>query len=377
MAWPDIRVWMAALHIAAVLVLTGFIVKLAQEQFIGISLVEWGPADLSTLSGRWLVDSVLLSSQWALQNSGYAILLLVVTLGVVSALLQLRRLPSSLVLARASTISLICISLLTLLFKVYIPVMSLGGWLTTSLQDRFSPPPGSTESRIGGRVSLSADYFAGRAKELDRTVFLSRASKVDSACISRSGSVLPASIIHAADGAKGDWISVARIARSRLEGMYSTSFLICIACWIMILTQPRPSSDSVSEFVVTIGWETVTFVLLPMSTLLIPYTYGKLIGPTVFPHADVQRVLQGSRTRKDLDRFMVERSDSITSFPLSKHGSHVATIELANAKRPGLPSSRFKVRVTSWKIGTRDCWWQPPIVVPPMHSPVDPWDRSP
>jgi hypothetical protein len=289
-ALPDLRLWKASLGISALLALFGFIVKIAQEQFLGISLMQWGPSELSTTAGRWLIDTVLLVCQVCIKHVFWTVVWLVVVLVAVTISLEYPQDSRVFRTSRAIVVVLGFLWLTFILMNVQLPLTTIEGWLTTSLDERFPPVQGSNSSdsafngcitsdltasnsatsgcKSFGRVHLSSKYFQSRQLYFNQKIFLSKAANIGP-CVKAHPDGLPEQLRGLAPR-PDEWFRAAEGAERGLQDYYVLEVACCLGAWIVLYLQ-RPSSacrflDKVTDLAILV----VSFALLPLCTLLTP-----------------------------------------------------------------------------------------------------------
>jgi len=313
---PSIRLWSAALHVVALLALFGFIVKIAQEQFLGISFIQWGPAELSTASGRWLVDTVLVTSQWCILHWAWAALWAASVLVFIAISLEFPTDSVVFRVFRCLAVITVFVALTTVFIRVQLPITTIQGWLTTELSSRFpsdevkvDPIDKSPTAPAAQRVPLTEKFFQEKQHFFNREIFLSHSAGL-AACLAKSNKGLPNAILTAASN-PGEWGDVASTAEEQLQGFYVVQVILCLGGWVVFYLQKPASAGSRIENTIDILALVVSFVLLPLCTLMVPYSYGKLISPTQFARVSVQ--FNANDADQNLQHFLIERSDSETT----------------------------------------------------------------
>jgi hypothetical protein len=381
-ALPNVRLWKASLGISALLALFGFIVKIAQEQFLGISLTQWGPSELSTTAGRWLIDTVLLVCQVCIKHVSWTVVWLVVVLVSVTISLEFPQNSRVFRTSRAIVVVLAFLWLTFILMNVQLPLTTIEGWLTTSLDDRFPAVQGSNspDSAVNGcitsdaiasnnstsgcksfgRIHLSSKYFQGRQLYFNQQIFLSKAADIGP-CVEAHPDGLPEQLRGLASKPE-EWFGAAEGAEQRLQDYYVLEVACCLGAWIVLYLQRPSSAYRFLDKAVDLAMLVVSFALLPLCTLLTPYSYGKLIGATQFTKATVQQQLGAADNGGT--HFLIERSDNSISV-LSLIGNVPKITVIRNDQVASMELFGKMDVLRSWNS---KCWFNP-IAQPPPKGP--------
>jgi hypothetical protein len=269
-----IKAGIGALGLTAVLAGAGFIGKVALQQFLGVELGNWTTQDLGIFAGKWAIDTVaVVLSQVAAHKSAFILALI---LYLVPPILGLTLPPEHRAVRIAGLLSTgaATAGLLFVLVWWEMPTLSMNDWLTRDLQEQLrAPGPGLLqESEAELRLTLLVSKMGSLASR----------NKLNCAVSGQGGSsgqqALPLPLLKHLDS---DNPSVT--AQDSLQWLYACSVVICLGAWFTLRVS-FPDNDPVPIQELFKGTRiALTFVLLPLVSCLIPYTYAKLLYPTSFP----------------------------------------------------------------------------------------------
>jgi hypothetical protein len=154
--------------------------------------------------------------------------------------------------------------LLFVLLWCEMPTAEMNGWPTQNLSVQLEPPrPGLHAARVSDlKVTLLVSKMEGVAKQ--------------------NGTSCPIAVPPALSRQLKPKFPV-QAAINYLNALYAWSVVFCIAGWmILFLRAPVEEAALVDEIFKGIRIFACV-LLLPLTTCMIPYMYGKLIYPTTFP----------------------------------------------------------------------------------------------
>ena len=322
---PDAKVVFTALGVTALLALAGFIVKTAQEQFLGLALTQWGASELSTTAARWLADSLLLVCQVGMQHPILAVLWCLLMFLPVILVYECSPESRLVRVARLFIIGGWVMTLLLTLIRVQLPVIPVENWLTAGLSDHFGggsdlsanpckkddKAPSNKELKVasvcnaGTHLPQMEQSLHKRTLEYNREIFLSKAADIGrSRC---NVGMLPLAV-QAQNISSEQWPERAAAAERWLQHRYVLQIGVFAGSMLALLafagTFGSSRLDGLAELLLAVAG----FALLPLCLLFVPYSYGKILNSTVLPSA----TLQFSADDHDIG-WVLERTDSSTS----------------------------------------------------------------
>jgi hypothetical protein len=289
------RGWFKAFTAAGVLAVAGFVAKFAHEQLLGISLSDWSVLNLGLFAGRWIMDTLdtVLSTipkfPWYIEV--LLLLLFVPLTGLVFLPVQHRLMPW----LRASAMMAVCVALLPGLLRFEIPTISMSGWAQWDPQTLMA--------------SNSTAGWLGRRGEVIRGTFL--LSKLDGVDSKRSQSALLMTALKGAgqSGLLNQYPSAGKAQETILRwytGCFLTCLFGCLACGLFRNGPMLTRLDQIAEFLYYIA----IYALIPVSAILLPYMYGKVICSTDYPTANINYTPRdGTGPQKLLGCPLLETSD--------------------------------------------------------------------
>jgi hypothetical protein len=257
-----------ALGVTAALAATGFIGKLALQQFLGIELGNWTAVDLSIFAGRWAIDTLTIILDHLLDHP--ILFGLPILIYLVPTLLSFSLPPKDQRGRWATRISIVLATcgLIFALTWCEMPTLSMNDWLTVPLKNQLDDP--------GSHPGL----LKGREADLRVTLLVSKMNGIanqESVC-GKSGQEVPYALrSHLTTRYP------ARAARGYLENLYGACVVICLtALFTLYFHQTIEEPHLIDEAFRAVRLFT-SLLLLPLVACLIPYMYGKLLYPTSFP----------------------------------------------------------------------------------------------
>lgn len=247
---------LGTLQLAGVLAGSGFIVKFAREDFLGVSSGSWNVSDLGMLAGSFALNSATLFCQYVL-HAPIAILLVIILGGYVYAQNRLQRSRPRMVEVLHMAGYVVLTLILGMVFRVeQAPTLYLHDFLITSPKNQPNIPPQTPDYRqINNLVRL---IFGSRIQE-DPT------RSTDFPILN-------------------GFRLTTQSAYDVLNAQYASSMLVCLVAWNFLFTTERKGRFKVHGTAIV----TVFVMLLLVVTIMIPYTYGKLIHSTDFPSASME-----------------------------------------------------------------------------------------
>jgi hypothetical protein len=253
--WKSIVTVLGTLQIAGVLAGSGFIVKFARADFLGVSSGNWDVSQLGTASGSFALTSATLFCEYIIHWEIATPLILVLGAYVLGQWFLQRNQPALVEVLHLGGYVLLSVAL-GMTFRVeQAPTLYLHDFLITSPKDQ----PNISEQ--------TPDYEA--TNNLVRLIFGSRIKQDPTR--STDFPIL-----------KGFKLTT-QSAYDVLNARYARSILICLIAWNFLFTTERKGRFKTHGAAVV----AVFVLLLLLVTLMIPYTYGKLIHSTDFPSATV------------------------------------------------------------------------------------------
>jgi hypothetical protein len=247
---------LGVLQLTGVLAAFGFIVKFSREEFLGVSSGTWDATQLSSLAGGFAVDSATLLFAFVLHFAVYVPVGICCLLVIFGERWMQERYPQYLWHFQLCIYAILAVALTSVFVKDQAPTIELRGFLTTN---PVRQPDISMDT---------ADYKA--TNDLCRLIFGSRIANNK-----EQKKIFPI--------LKGLRLTE-QSARDVLNARYARSLLICILCWIFFFaedktTHPKGYGRSVAL---------IFLMALVAVTIMLPYSYGKLIHSTRYPMALVQ-----------------------------------------------------------------------------------------
>ncbi|MGA2219220.1 MAG: hypothetical protein ABSG51_14090 [Terracidiphilus sp.] len=270
--WKSIVTVLGTLQIAGVLAGSGFIVKFAREDFLGVSAGAWDVSDLGMLAGSFALTSATLFCQYVIHPLVAIPLVVFVAAYVMLETFLKRKHPNSAAVLHAGAY-FVLILLLGFVFRVeQAPTLYLHDFLITSPKEQ----PNISEQ--------TPDYRA--TNNLVRLIFGSRIK--DDPTRSTDFPVL--------HGFK----LTTQSAYDVLNAQYALSMLICLIGWNFLFTTERMGSFKTHGTALV----AVFVLLLLIVTIMIPYVYGKLIHSTDLPSATVEYKPASPTTNGDVSKHL-------------------------------------------------------------------------
>jgi hypothetical protein len=292
--------------------------------------------------------------------------------------------------SRAVVIALAFLSLGLLLMRVQLPVTTIEDWLTTSLNDRFpssqegklpnigsslvdacipsgtaSPNPTVARCKQPGHIPLTSRYFHDKQLYFNQTIFVSKAANIGR-CLTADHVGLPSQLRNLAKTPE-DWPRLADDAEKTIQRDYVLEIACCLGVWIVLYMQRPSLVDDTFDRAIDVTTLFVSFFLLPFCTLLVPYSYGKLISSAQFTSATVQQKLL--YPEKGGPYYLIERSDNLISV-LSLDGTIPKITVIRNDQ---VASMELTGKVDVLKAWNDQCWFNPEASPPPTLGPsMDP-----
>jgi hypothetical protein len=247
---------LGTLQIAGVLAGSGFIVKFAREDFLGVSSGNWDVSDLGMLAGSFGLNSATIMCQYVFHASVILPLMLILG-GYVYVQSRFQRSRPRMVEALHLAGYVVLAAILGAIFRVeQAPTLYLHDFLITSPRNQ----PNISQQ--------TPDYR--QTNNLVRLIFGSRIQ--DDPTRSSDFPILK------------DFRLTPQSAYDVLNAQYARSLLICLVAWNFLFTTERRGRFKVHGAAIV----AVFVLLLLVVTTMVPYTYGKLIHSTDFPSATVE-----------------------------------------------------------------------------------------
>jgi len=255
--------WLCALGVTAGLAATGFIGKLALQQFLGIELGNWTALDLSIFAGRWAIDTltVLLDGLLAHPILFGVPILIYLSPTFVSFSFPLKDTRGQ-VAARISIV-LATVGLIYALTWCEMPTLSMNNWLTVELGKQLDlPDPGLLKERESDlRLTLLVSKMDGIASQ-------------GSVC-NKTGQNLPQALMPHLNSQYP-----AQTARSYLKYLYAACVVICLTSLFtlyfhQLVEEPRLIDDAFRAMRLF-----TSLVLLPLVACSVDGATGKAASST-------------------------------------------------------------------------------------------------
>jgi hypothetical protein len=279
---------LAGVSLSAAFAAIGFIAALGREQFLGIHLNNWSAETLSLLAGRCAADSLFMSLDFA---SRHPVIMTICALLVAAALILPRhsKIPKWVPPAVESSLAAaMTITLFILILRYEVPTIQLRGWL-------IAP---NLESPIDKAICDLSPHREGCAK-VGSTAAAPGVTKVGT--ISRRNGdlknvddpgvlLLESSSTHAGDLLKDYHFTNPLKPAEALKRLYDRYAFVAMISFLSLFflsfftwrTELQVWCD-----VLTVTRSALVLVSA-LSTLMIPYVYGKLVDPALFPNAYLQ-----------------------------------------------------------------------------------------
>jgi len=273
---------LAGLSVTAVFAAMGFIAAFGREQFLGINLSDWSLQTLTILAGRCAADSFfmvlnLAASHWVVLTVG------VVVAGAGAVLFRHGKLPRWAGPAMEGLAgALLLVWVLTSIVNFEGPTIPLRGWVVApdfeSPLDKaiceLSSPSDACNKRISkagsAGVTRIKNYYYARHSDNPGVLLLEATS-------------LEAGRMLSAKGFKDRFHSPEN-AQKLLYSRYATVIVVCgLALLYVAITSRLPESRIGSDYLSVL--RTAIIIASGVSTVMLPYVYGKLIDPALFPNA--------------------------------------------------------------------------------------------
>ncbi len=247
---------LGTLQVAGVLAGSGFIVKFAREDFLGVSSGSWNVSDLGMLAGSFSLNSATLFCQYILHPL-VAIPLVLILGGYIYAQSRFQRSKPRMVEILNMAGYVVLALILGAVFRVeQAPTLYLHDFLITSPKDQPNISP------------QTPDYK--QTNNLVRLIYGSRIKQDPTRTTD----------FPILNGFR----LTTQSAYDVLNAQYASSMLICLIAWNFLFTTERRGRFKVLGAAIV----AVFVLLLLVVTIMVPYTYGKLIHSTDFPSATVE-----------------------------------------------------------------------------------------
>ncbi len=265
---PGMQTWFKALTAASVLAAAGFIAKAAHEQVLGIPLTDWSILNLGLFAGQWIIDTLSTVLSVIPEFSWYTKALLILLIAPLTAFVFLPARHRIMPCLRIGAMVAVGISLLTVIARYEIPTISLNGWARWDPLTLMAP-------------SSHAGWLGQREQIIKGTFLLSRLEDVDWA--TSPDAALGAALKRGSEADLLYELHTAGQAKANILRWYVgcvLTFLLCgLACWLFRTEQKLTRLDEISEFLYYVA----IYLLIPVSGVLLPYMYGKLICSSDYP----------------------------------------------------------------------------------------------
>jgi hypothetical protein len=279
---------LAGVSLSAAFAATGFIAALGREQFLGIHLSDWSAETLSLLAGRCAADSFFMVLNYV---SVHPKMVAIGALLVAAALVCSRhgRLPRWLPAAVESVLAAaMAIFLLYAIVYFEAPTVKLRGWVIAS--DLQSPidkaicdlsPHRETCARAGSKAAAPGVTKMGSNSGANQDL-----TKVDD-----PGILLLESSSAQAGKLLEDYNFTNHLepgeALRQLYGEYASLVAVSLLSLLFLSFFAMRTELPVWSDVLTV-MRAALVIVSAVSTLMIPYVYGKLVDPALFPNAFMQ-----------------------------------------------------------------------------------------
>jgi len=247
---------LGSLQIAGLLAGSGFIVKFAREDFLGVSSGNWDVSDLGMLAGSFALNSATIVCQYVIHFS-VAIPFVAVLGAYFYAQSRLQRSKPHIVDVLQLAGYIVLTVILGVVFRMdQAPTLYLHDFLINSPKNQPNIP------------QQTPDYK--QTNNLVRLIFGSRI--MDDPTRTTDFPILK------------DFHLSTQSAYDVLNAQYARSMLICLIAWNFLFTTERKGRYKVHGAAIV----AVFVLVLLIVTVMLPYNYGKLIHSTDFPSATVE-----------------------------------------------------------------------------------------
>ncbi|MGA3045972.1 MAG: hypothetical protein ABSD67_05080 [Terracidiphilus sp.] len=254
--WKSIVTVLGTLQIAGILAGSGFIVKFAREDFLGVSAGNWDASQLGMLAGSFALTSATLLCEYVIHPEvAIPLIVLLAAFVLTDSLLKCKK-PGLVGFLHLAAYLVLSVSFGVIFRVEQAPTLYLHDFLITSPKDQPNIP------------EQTPDYK--ETNNLVRLIFGSRVKEDPTR--STDFPIL-----------KGFKLTT-QSAYDVLNAQYARSMLFCLIGWNFLFTSERTGRFKTHGAVVV----AVFVLLLLMVTVMIPYTYGKLIHSTDLPSATVE-----------------------------------------------------------------------------------------
>lgn len=270
----------ASLSVTTAFAATGFIAAVGREQFLGFNVTDWSAQTLTILASRCAVDSFfgvlnLAAIHWEL------LVLCIVLIAAGAILLRRRQFPLWVAPAAECAVAVpLLIWVLVVVVTFEAPTVPMRGWIVASsfespldlaisqMHLQAAPGPHKPSRAASPSVSTIENYLS--TKNIDTPGILLLESSSDYA-----GQLLSTrAFTHHSQMA----------ANKLLDAGYAKAIVACaLALLYVVLTRKFPKSRIWTDVLVVL--RTAIIIASSIGTVLIPYTYGKVIDPALFPDA--------------------------------------------------------------------------------------------
>ncbi|MGA9668968.1 MAG: hypothetical protein WBQ94_07155 [Terracidiphilus sp.] len=270
--WKSIVTVLGTLQIAGILAGSGFIVKFAREDFLGVSGGAWNVSDLGMLAGSFALTSATLLCEYIIHPAVAIPLIVVLAAYVLTEAFLRRKKPSWVGFLHLAGYLALSVAFGVIFRVEQAPTLYLHDFLITSPKDQPNIPEQTpVYKETNNLVRL---IFGSRVKE-DPT------RTTDFPIL------------------KGFRLTT-QSAYDVLNAQYARSMLFCLIGWNFLFTSERTGRFKTHGAVVV----AVFVLLLLMVTIMIPYTYGKLIHSTDLPSATVEYKDTSPKPKSDENRHL-------------------------------------------------------------------------
>ncbi len=310
---------LAGVSATAAFAATGFIAAFGREQFLGVNLSDWSAQTLTLLAGRCAADSFFLLLNLSARH-WFIVSAFVLLVGASAVVLRQVKLPA---LAAPAAECVLAVPLLVWLLMVIGnfegPTIPLRGWI---LAPQWESPVREALNQLHLRaVDLKAakTNTAAQADQAGGANPATEASPAASVLGAAAGENTPAQHSTAAPGVTrlGDYYYADRddtpgvllleasseavgkllseyhyplykpsMARNLLYSQYGKAVAACLLAMLYILFSSQCPESKVWSDLLTV-LRTGVVVASGVSTVMLPYVYGKLVDSTLFPNAIV------------------------------------------------------------------------------------------
>jgi hypothetical protein len=273
---------LAGVSATAAFAATGFIAAFGREQFLGINLNDWSTQTLTLLAGRCVADSFFMVLFWALSH-WVVLSVCVVLMGAGVVLLRHRKVPSWAPPVAESLVALVLlIWLLAIIVRFEGPTILLRGWV---IAPDFETPLNRAICELSPTKEckkLSSKAAAAGVTGLGN-YFDTKSSDSPGVLLLESSSVEASNLL----GSKGFRKHQPEQAQKLLYNKYAAAVtLSALALLYVAISGKYPEAGRWSDilFVLRAG----VIVASIISAVMLPYVYGKIVDPALFPNAFLQ-----------------------------------------------------------------------------------------